>query len=185
MYYLDQQGNYYTGEKASGGISVNQKPSINHRLKEDWKTQIPDVWEFDSQVLKQKLIQKAMDDYDTEHQTLIFKYYPKYEPFSWQDQRIEATNWSALTVASTVETPEPVQSAKISAVEQLSYPWLFNACYPHGGEIEIPVVDAFATKILHNAATYKQAASTLLGKKRERISLVNSADSQEALEALL
>jgi hypothetical protein len=183
--YIDSQGNYYTGEKVPGGIEVNAKPSANYKLKSDWTTQIPDVWEYDIEGAKVKLIQEAKDSFDDSHQELIFQYYPKYEPFSWVDQRQSAEDWIALEVPATEQDPTPIQSAKAQAILDLSFPWLFNACYPDGGEILISVVDTFAATIMSNASAYTQAASILLGKKRARISAINAAVTEEEIIALI
>lgn len=67
MHYLDQQGNYYTGERAPGGIEVNSKPSSGHTIKENWRTNIPDVWELKISTLHLSLNAKI----DTKTQQLI------------------------------------------------------------------------------------------------------------------
>jgi hypothetical protein len=61
MHYLDQTGNYYIGERAPGGISVNAKPSKNYKLKANWKTSTPNVWEHDISIPRAEKI-KAIDE---------------------------------------------------------------------------------------------------------------------------
>lgn len=61
MHYVDQQGNYYIGERAPGGISINARPSKNYKLKENWKTSVPNVWEHDISIPRAEKI-KAIDE---------------------------------------------------------------------------------------------------------------------------
>lgn len=163
--FITSEGNIYHGIQGPNSVSINDKPSGNYKLKENWQSFIPDVWEFDSTSARSKLIQKVKDNYDNDHQELIFRHYPKYEPFSWNDQRDEASKWNSLSDAE-----------KDTSITNLDLVWLFNACYPDGGEIDKQVVSDFANKIIDNAEQFKQAASKLLGKKRKEIATIQAAD---------
>lgn len=172
MLYINPKDNVvHSGVKLPGDIEIPNPPAKNYKLKSDYLENISDPWELDSTGLTSKLIQKVKDWYDSEHETLIFKHYPKYEPFSWADQRAESLEWNSLSV-----------EAKVLAITELKYAWLFNACYPNGGEILPEVIDVFANKVLQNAELFKTAASKLLGAKREKLSEINLASSEQLLE---
>lgn len=171
MLYINPKDNtIHAGVKLPGDIELPNPPGKNYKLKSNYLESLTDPWELDSETLTSKLIQKVKDWHDSEHETLIFKHYPKYEPFSWADQRAESLEWNTLDA-----------EGKTTAISELKFAWLFNACYPNGGEILPEVIDVFAGKVLQNAELFKTAASKLLGEKRTKLAEINSATPEELI----
>lgn len=174
MHYLDQQGNYYTGEQAPGGISVDPKPSSNYKIKATWKSSIPDVWELDLSGFKTSLIVKLnkvcgdkLDD--------IMKLYPKNEDKTWDSQIDQAKKWKALT-------PEQ----KIDNIHNVEYSCIFSIA-TGGVFIDsslIGLVDQLAAKILRNRIIFEVFSGKVLNAKRTLKSDIEAATNENQLKIL-
>lgn len=158
----------YSGHMVGGSIPIPIPKSKYYKLKDNWKESVSDPWEFDKQSVIIKLTAKIKDDYDKSVEELILSHYPKSEPLSWEYQRQEAEKWNSLS-----------SEQKSAAVSDLEFIWLFNACYPDGREIEISVIDAFASRIIENAKSFKELTSKLLGTKRKRLAELQQATDEE------
>jgi hypothetical protein len=168
--YITRQGELFYGSPIPDCLVIPDPPNRNYKLKSDWYNNLDNPWELDLNSFKERLIKLAKDTYDKKHEELIFKYYPKYEPFSWYYQKEEAESWLALDAPG-----------KQNAIELLSYPWLFNACYPDGGDIEVEIIDAFASKVIDKAKNFKLSASKILGLKRKWLKGISEANTEEEL----
>ena len=158
----------YSGHMVAGSIPIPTPKSKFYKLKQNWKESISDPWEFDKETVVSKLSTKIKDDYDKSVQELILSHYPKSESLSWDYQKAEADKWIALSIEE-----------KQTAIESLEFVWLFNACYPDGGDIVVEVIDVFAGKIIENAKAFKQVTSKLLGTKRKKLAELQQATNEE------
>lgn len=174
MLYINlSTGVIYSGSKVDGSIPLPNPPSGNYKLKQDWYSDLENPWELDLTSYKETLIKKVKDLYDSSHEDLIFKHYPKSEPFTWASQKEEAEEWITLS-----------NSNKKTAIKNLQFSWLFNSCYPDGGEISIETIDTFANKVIDNSKSFKLSASKLLGIKRSRLQRIKDASTEEELNAI-
>lgn len=174
MHYLDQTGNYYIGEQAPGGISVNAKPSANYKLKEDWKTQIPDVWEFDLLGFKTSLVDKLnkvcgdkLDD--------IMKLYPKNEDKTWDSQIDQAKKWKALTPEQKIEN---IHNVDFSCIFSIATGGVFI------DSSLISLVDQLTAKILRNRIIFEVFSGKVLNAKRTLKSDIEAATNENQLKIL-
>lgn len=170
LYINPSTGVIYSGSKSDGSIPIPNPPSNNYKLKQDWHSNLDSPWELDLASYKESLVKKAKDLYDKSHEDLIFSHYPKFEPFSWAYQKEEAEEWVSLSTSN-----------KKTAIKNLQFSWLFNSCYPDGGEISIEVIDSFANKVIDNSKNFKLSASKLLGIKRSRLQKISEASTEEEL----
>lgn len=162
----------YSGHMMAGSIPIPTPKSKFYKLKENWRESISDPWELDKVTLLSNLSSKIKNDYDKSVEELILSHYPKSEPLSWDYQNAEADKWITLSIEE-----------KQTAIESLEFVWLFNACYPDGGDILIEVIDVFASKIIDNAKAFKETTSKLLGIKRKKLAELQQA-TDEQLEVM-
>lgn len=168
MHYLDQQGNYYTGEKAPGGIEINAKPSGSHKLRADWKFCIPNVWELDLDGLKQSKITLILNEADLKFNEILSKY-PKGEVDTWSQKVGLAQAWLAFS-----------DQAKAENLQNNEFSMLFNESLSTSTPVEadIPKVTDLATRIIRSKNIYSTFAGLVLNKKTELLSLVKSATTE-------
>lgn len=171
MHFLDQQGNYYSGEKAPGGIEVSAKPSANYKLKEDWRSQIPDVWEFDLGILKASLLSKINLDADVKFTEILAKY-PKGEVDTWPQKAVLAQNWLDFT-----------DEQKISHAASTDFALLFNESVGKSVIVEedIPVISDLATRIIRSRNIFSTFAGAVLNCKTAMANQVKLASTEEEL----
>lgn len=175
MHYIDQQGSYYTGEKAPGGIEVNPRPSSAHVLKAEWKTQIPDVWEYAFSAARAAAVAalfKACEARLAE----VLSLYPKGEDITWSDKTPRAKAWIALSGAEKTASKSDPTYTSIFA-EATGKVLITNAA-------DITAVTDLANRILANKAIFGAFAGAILNIKTTALSALNAATTEEEINAV-
>lgn len=175
MHYLDQQGNYYTGEKAPGGIEVNLRPSSDYVLKADWKAQIPDVWEYGiatARATASAALFRACEARLAETLSL----YPKGEDITWSDKAPLAKAWVALSGAEKTASKSDATYTSLFT-EATGKVLITNAA-------DITAVTDLATRILANKAIFGAFAGSILNIKTTALSALNAATTEAELNAV-
>ena len=175
MHYLDQQGNYYTGEQAPGGIAISPRPSIAYALKADWKSHLPDVWELSlsSAVAPKKA--SLFADCEAALATIL-SLYPAGERQTWSDKTPLAAAWLALSGAE-----------KTAAKSNPTYTTLFAEAT---GKIlitnagDITSVTDLCTRITTNKILFGAYAGAVLNIKTVALSALNAATTEEEVNAV-
>lgn len=175
MHYLDQQGNYYTGEQAPGGIAISPRPSAAYTLKTDWKSQLSDVWELNlsSAVAPKKAALFAACEASL---ASILSLYPAGERQTWSDKAPLAAQWLALSGAEkTAAKSDPTYTTLFA--EATGKILITNAA-------DITAVTELCTSITTNKMLFGAYAGAVLNIKTTALSALNAATTEAELNAV-
>jgi hypothetical protein len=174
---IDFWGNYIDSDpKTNLAITsctrVYKKPGNNYRLRSNYKSFAPDVWEFSTEAKVKELFAA----YDKEIGKLM-AYYPYYEPDGWGIKLPEARKWLALDSAG--------KDAAINTEEYAAIAWeaLHNKTSFTATTANKQAIDELAQKIIANSIAFKKIYGILTGRKSKLQSEIQALRTEEALNS--
>jgi hypothetical protein len=174
---IDHIGNYTdsdpkNGFAMAGSIRVYKRPGKNYRLRQNYKSFVPDVWELSTEAKVKELFAA----YDKEIGKLM-AYYPFYEPDGWAVKVSEARKWLALDSDGKDAAINTEEFAAI-AWEALHSKSSFTATNANKAAI-----DDLAQRILGNSLAFKKVYGILTGRKTKIQLEIQALNTEEALNA--
>lgn len=174
---IDSQGNYIDSDPKknitiSNYTRVYKRPGKNYRLRQNYKSFVPDIWEFSTA----GKVKELFAAYDKEIAKLM-AYYPYYEPEGWGIKLSEARKWLALTSEE--------KSAVINTEEYASIVWeaLHDKNTVTATNENKTKIDELAQKIIANSIAFKKIYGVLTGRKSKIQLEIEALNNESALNA--